>query len=89
VEKRETILDAAAVRFNRKGVRGTTLSDVAQDVGLSTNSITYYYRKKEDLVVACLLRTIDEMVGIAAQAGALPTPGERVAGFIRLFFARL
>ncbi|WP_422650415.1 Transcriptional regulator [Cupriavidus sp. H18C1] len=89
VEKRETILDAAAMRFNRKGVRGTTLSDVAQDVGLSTNSITYYYRKKEDLVVACLLRTIDEMVGIAAQAGELPTPGERVAGFIRLFFARL
>lgn len=89
VEKRETILDAAAVRFNRQGVRGTTLADVAQDVGLSTNSITYYYRKKEDLVVACLLRAIGEMGGIAAEAAAEPTVAGRVATFIHLFFARL
>lgn len=46
VEKREVILDTAAALFNRKGVRGTTLADVGQQVGLSTNSVTYYYRKK-------------------------------------------
>ncbi|MBY4895910.1 TetR/AcrR family transcriptional regulator [Cupriavidus sp. AU9028] len=89
VEKREAILDAAAARFNRQGVRGTTLADVAQDVGLSTNSVTYYYRKKEDLVVACLLRAIDEMAGIAAQAASEATVAGRVAAFIRLYFARL
>jgi AcrR family transcriptional regulator len=89
VEKREAILDAAARRFNHKGVRGTTLSDVAQDVGLSTNSITYYYRKKEDLVVACLMRTIGEMVDIASAALRRETPQARVEAFITLFFERL
>lgn len=89
VEKREAILDAAARRFNHKGVRGTTLSDVAQDVGLSTNSITYYYRKKEDLVVACLMRTIGEMVDIASAALQRETPQARVEAFITLFFERL
>jgi AcrR family transcriptional regulator len=89
VEKREAILDAAARRFNHKGVRGTTLSDVAQDVGLSTNSITYYYRKKEDLVVACLMRTIGEMVDIASAALQRDTPQARVEAFITLFFERL
>ncbi|MGO4327519.1 TetR/AcrR family transcriptional regulator [Cupriavidus sp. 2TAF22] len=89
VEKREAILDAAARLFNRKGLRGATLSDVAQEVGLSTNSITYYYRKKEDLVVACLLRTIDEIAGIADATADEPLPQERVRRFITLFFARL
>ncbi|CAJ95512.1 Transcriptional regulator, TetR/AcrR-family [Cupriavidus necator] len=89
VEKREAILDAAARRFNHQGVRGTTLSDVAEDVGLSTNSITYYYRKKEDLVVACLLRAIGEMVDIASAAQQQPAPRERVKAFIALFFERL
>ncbi|MGT2490095.1 TetR/AcrR family transcriptional regulator [Cupriavidus basilensis] len=89
VEKREAILDAAARLFNRKGLRGATLSDVAQEVGLSTNSITYYYRKKEDLVVACLMRTIDEMAGIADATADEPGPEARVRRFIALFFERL
>ncbi|MDW3687235.1 TetR/AcrR family transcriptional regulator [Cupriavidus sp. CV2] len=89
VEKREAILDAAARLFNRKGLRGATLSDVAQEVGLSTNSITYYYRKKEDLVVACLMRTIDEIAGIADATAGEPLPQARVRRFIALFFERL
>lgn len=89
VEKREAILDAAAQLFNRKGVKGATLFDVGQKVGLSTNSITYYYRKKEDLVVACLLRAIEEIEGIAITAGKAATPEQRVRQFITLFFERL
>ncbi|SOY50113.1 TetR/AcrR family transcriptional regulator [Cupriavidus taiwanensis] len=89
VEKREGILDAAAALFNRKGVRGTTLSDVGQLVGLNTNSITYYFRKKEDLVLACLMRTIEEMRALAGAASQHGSAGERVAAFIALFVARL
>jgi AcrR family transcriptional regulator len=55
-DKREAILDGAARLFNEHGVRGGMLSDVARQVGLATNSLTYYYRKKEDLAAACLLR---------------------------------
>lgn len=90
VEKQEAILDAAAALFNRKGVRGTTLSDVAQEVDLSTNSITYYYRKKEDLVVACLVRSIAELSDIATAAGSQhDNMPDRVTAFVSLFLARL
>ncbi|OGB23710.1 MAG: TetR family transcriptional regulator [Burkholderiales bacterium RIFCSPLOWO2_02_FULL_57_36] len=89
VEMRETILDAAARLFNLQGFKGTTLSDVASRVGLSTNSITYYYRKKEDLAVACLLRSIETVDSIALKASEAAAPETRVREFVRLSFALL
>jgi len=89
LQKREAILHEAARLFNARGMKGATLSDVAASVGLSTNSITYYYKKKEDLVVACLLRSIETVSGIIAQAAQEPAPEGRVRSFVRLFLARL
>lgn len=85
-EKREAILDAAARLFNQKGVKGATLSDVAKSVGLITNSVTYYYRKKEDLAAACFLRTIHLLDALAATANRAPTPEARVREFLRSYF---
>ena len=39
-QKRQAILDGAVQLFNQKGLKGTTLADVAQSVGLITNSVT-------------------------------------------------
>ncbi len=86
VEKREAILDAAARLFNRRGVRGTTLSDVAQSVGLVTNSVTYYYRKKEDLALACSLRAIATLEQLLVEAGKARDPGERVRALLVGYF---
>jgi AcrR family transcriptional regulator len=82
VEKREAILDAAARVFNRHGVRGGTLADVAHSVGLITNSVTYYYRRKEDLAAACLLRSIAAVDAIAAQACRGEDAERRLRGFV-------
>jgi AcrR family transcriptional regulator len=70
-QKKEAILAAATTILNRQGVKGMTLADVAAEVGLITTSVTYYYRKKDDLAAACFLRgveTFDAMVIHAAQA---------------------
>ncbi|HJV85189.1 MAG TPA: TetR/AcrR family transcriptional regulator [Noviherbaspirillum sp.] len=88
-KKRDAILHAAAQLFNQHGMKGATLSDVAGRVDLSTNSITYYYKKKEDLVVACLLRSIEVINDIISSAAEAPSPAERIRVFIRLFVARL
>ncbi len=85
-EKREAILGAAARLFNQKGVKGGTLADVAQSVGLITNSVTYYYRRKEDLAKACLLRSIETVDGIAERAAADPDPRARPRRFIEAYF---
>ena len=89
LKKREAILHAAAQLFNQHGIKGATLSDVAGRVGLSTNSITYYYKKKEDLVVACLLGSIDVINDIISVAAKSAHAEDRVRQFIRLFFNRL
>ena len=79
--KREAMLDAAALLFNEHGVRGTTLADIAAAVGLATNSVTYYYRKKENLATACLLRSIDAFKELAAGAALQPDASGRVRAF--------
>ena len=86
-EKRELILDGAARLFNRRGIKAGTLSEVAASVGLATNSLTYYYRKKEDLVVACLLRSIAALDGVIADADAHAPPGD-LAGRVRMLVQR-
>jgi AcrR family transcriptional regulator len=83
-EKREAILGAAAVLFNEHGIKGATLADIAGSVGLVTNSVTYYYRKKEDLATACFLRTTTVYSEIAAQAARQPTVEARVHEYFRL-----
>ncbi|HEV7416258.1 MAG TPA: TetR/AcrR family transcriptional regulator [Tianweitania sediminis] len=88
-EKRELILGAAAGLFNQRGVKGTTLSDVAAQVGLVTNSISYYYRKKEDLAAACFLRTIETISEAALAAAERETAEERVKQFLALYFTVL
>jgi AcrR family transcriptional regulator len=88
-EKREAILSAAANLFNRHGVKGATLADIAASVGLVTNSVTYYYRKKEDLATACFLRAIEVFRGIIDQAHRLGSLEARVNEFFRLHSALL
>jgi len=87
-EKREAVLNAAAVLFNERGVKGATLSDIAASVGLVTNSVTYYYRKKEDLATACFLRTIEVFNGLAAAAAQEAGTEPRISAFF-LHLARL
>ena len=84
-EKREAILAAAALLFNEQGVKGATLAGIAASVGLVTHSVTYYYRKKEDLATACFLRSIAAYHEIAA--GATREAG--VPNRVRAYFEAL
>jgi AcrR family transcriptional regulator len=82
-EKREAILGAAATLFNERGVKGATLADIAGSVGLVTNSVTYYYRKKEDLATACFLRAIEIYDGFATDAASEKTITGRLHALFR------
>lgn len=88
-DKREAILDGAARLFNEHGVNGATIADVARGVGLAANSVTYYFRRKDDLVAACLLRSIEAMGAAADAAAQEPAIALRVQGFVDRYFALL
>ena len=83
-EKREALISAATRLFNEKGVTGTTLSDVGASVGLIKNSVTYYFRRKEDLAVASFMRAIVVHEQLIDQAIQHATVAQRVMALIRL-----
>ena len=81
--KRLAIVRAAARTINRVGVRGMTFLDVAESVGLTTTSITYYFKKKELLAEAAFELSLQWLSDLADAAAVHSTPRERVAHFIR------
>lgn len=83
--KKETILAAATAILNRQGVRGMTLADVAASVGLNTTSVTYYYRKKDDLAAACFMRGLERFEAMVEQAAGEATPAARIIKFLDLY----
>ena len=87
LRKREAVLEAAARVFNDHGVKGATLAEVGRALGLATNSVTYYYKRKEDLASACFLRAIEAQTEVALASAVHPTLRERIAAFIRGSYA--
>jgi AcrR family transcriptional regulator len=51
---RQSVIAAAVVRFAREGYRGTSVSDVCRDAGLSTTASYPYFPNKEALFVAAV-----------------------------------
>lgn len=88
-ETRNRILDAALRLFRERGFEQTTMRDVAAAAGVATGAAYYYYRSKEDLVMAFYLRTDEE--GRAAFEQVLASTKDlkkRIRGFIDVKFAQ-
>ncbi|HYE46837.1 MAG TPA: TetR/AcrR family transcriptional regulator [Caulobacter sp.] len=84
--RREAILSAATGILNRQGVKGMTLANVAAEVGLITTSVTYYFRRKEDLAAACFLRGVESFEGLVRESAKAPDARSRLDLFLELFF---
>jgi AcrR family transcriptional regulator len=81
---RKRILNAATELINERGMKATTLLDVASAVDLNTTSITYYFRKKEILAAAVFEQTLSRLEAMAAEAFKAPTPQSRVERLLQL-----
>ena len=86
-KKKDAIIAAAAGILNHRGVRGMTLADVAASVDLITTSVTYYFRKKEDLAVACFLDAIARFEAMIDGALAADDPPARLSAFLDAYLA--
>jgi AcrR family transcriptional regulator len=64
-ETRERIVDAALRLFREKGFDETTMRDIAAEAGVATGAAYYYFRSKEELVMAFYLRTAEVARGIS------------------------
>lgn len=54
-DTRKQILIAAHLLFNERGYNGVSMADIANDVGISKGNLTYYFKKKEDIIETLVL----------------------------------
>jgi AcrR family transcriptional regulator len=80
--KRQDVVLAASALINELGVKAMTFAELARRVGLNATSITYYFERKDKLVVAVYAATLDLLEGMAREALAEPTPRARVRKWI-------
>lgn len=52
--KRERLIDSAAVLFHTKGFQATSLADIAKDADIPIGNVYYYFKTKEELALAAV-----------------------------------
>ena len=85
--KRDAILAAAQDIIHRRGLKAMTFADVAERVGLNPTSISYYFKKKEDLALACLLAAAERLQAMLCEAEHGRDEAARLRRLFEAFFA--
>src|ERR1700756_4005550 len=91
--KRERILEEAVKLFYERGFTGTTLDDIAAELGVTKPFIYTHFRSKVELLAALCKPTIEMSLAAVENATASPgTPTERlrraVVDFTRVVLSR-
>jgi AcrR family transcriptional regulator len=91
--KRERILEEAVKLFYQRGFTGTTLDDIAAELGVTKPFIYTHFRSKTDLLAALCKPTIElslEAVARAAKSPGSPTARlhRAIVGFAEVVLSR-
>lgn len=74
--------------FNRKGFRGTSLDDIAEELAVTKGSFYYHVADKDELLRLCFARALEVMSGLQQEAGQGSGSGlERLWTCVRQLFA--
>ncbi|WP_018479335.1 TetR/AcrR family transcriptional regulator [Pontibacter roseus] len=65
---KEKIISQAVEVFNRKGISKTTLRDIAHELAISDGHLRYYFKTKEELVLAIFSEMEREITSFATKA---------------------
>lgn len=82
-DRLDAVVAAARQRFETHGYKGTSIADIAGDVGVNPGSIHWYFPTKDDLFAAVVARVAaesKEAVDAALSAGA--SPMDALVGFL-------
>lgn len=82
-QRRQTeILHAALRAFRDKGYHGTTLDDIAQQLGVRKTALYHYFPDKEAILYACHREGLEEVAGLVAAARLHPSYADQLAHVI-------
>lgn len=66
--KKDEILRASIRLINEKGLQNTSTTDIAKEVGIARGTLYHYYKTKEDIIDALVLKATDELFDQAVKA---------------------
>jgi TetR/AcrR family transcriptional regulator len=78
----ERILDAALEVFSSYGFRGATVDQVASVARMTKPNLLYYFRRKEDIYLAVLQRTLEMWLQPLEALGADGDPAAEIRAYI-------
>ena len=84
---RDEIIAVAAELFSRIGFKGTSLQDIADEVGCSKATLLYHFDSKEAILAALIAPAAAELAELDARLAALTGEAARAAaidGFVDL-----
>lgn len=87
-KRKQTEIRVAAARvFNENGLRDTTMASLAAHVNMPVANLIYYFKRKDDLAVACYRYAFGSLGRIVADAQRKPTASERLRQFVQRVLA--
>lgn len=78
----ERILDAALEVFSTYGLRGATVDQIAAVAGMTKPNLLYYFRRKDDIYLAVLQRTLDMWLTPLEELSAEGDPTAEITAYI-------
>jgi TetR/AcrR family transcriptional regulator len=81
--RRTEILHAALRAFRSSGYHGTTLDDIARQLGIRKTALYHYFPDKEAILHACHHEGLEEVAGIVAEARRKASSAEQLGYAIR------
>ena len=84
--KRERLVDSAAVLFHHRGMTATSLADIAKHADIPIGNVYYYFKTKEELALAALTRQREQFTAIyAGLQENLDDPRQRLIEMTRYY----
>jgi AcrR family transcriptional regulator len=91
ITTRSAILIKAAQFFSQKGYAGTSMSDLAEDLGLSKAAIYHHFESKQSILMNLVQSTFQDMGVLVHEVESLPAskvnPSDVLRRFAEILFA--
>ena len=86
-QRQNRIIDIAENIFFEKGVDGTTIEEIAQAAGYNKRTLYLYFKDKEEIFLAVVLRALKLFNQMLGEAFEKPEPGKTIIySLARAFF---
>jgi len=81
-ENEERILDAALEIFSSYGFRGATVDQIADRAGMTKPNLLYYFRRKDDIYLSVLRRTLEAWLQPLEALGDSDDPRAEIRAYL-------